>query len=212
MVPAPSHRVSRVPWYSGCRHALPAFAYGAFTLSGRSSQDRSAGFPCAFFCGSLPRRARTPVWAPSLSLAATQEIDVSFFSSGYLDVSVRRVPLRTLWIHVRMHEGSSCGFPHSDTHGSMGICPSPWLFAACRVFLRLLVPRHPPCALISLTCLRFRSGCIALQPPGSLVLPSALYALPALLLFLCFLLVFRLSPLRVPPASDVSISSSRLSD
>ena len=57
-------------------------------------------------------------------------------------------------VHVRMHEGSSCGFPHSDTHGSTGICPSPWLFAACRVFLRLLVPRHPPCALYSLTCLR----------------------------------------------------------
>ena len=144
---------------------------------------------------SEPRSARTPVWAPSLSLAATQEIDVSFFSSGYLDVSVRRVPLRTLWIHVRMHEGSSCGFPHSDTHGSTGICPSPWLFAACRVFLRLLVPRHPPCALISLTCLRFRSGCIALQPPGSLVLPSALYALPALLLFLCFSCLFSGFPL-----------------
>ena len=57
VVPAPSHRVSRVPWYSGCRHSLPAFAYGAFTLYGRSSQDRSAGFPRSCFCGSLPRRA-----------------------------------------------------------------------------------------------------------------------------------------------------------
>ena len=32
------------------------------------------------------------VWPVSLSLAATKEIDVSFFSSGYLDVSVPRVP------------------------------------------------------------------------------------------------------------------------
>ena len=32
------------------------------------------------------------VWALSLSLAATDEIDFSFFSSGYLDVSVPRVP------------------------------------------------------------------------------------------------------------------------
>ena len=39
------------------------------------------------------------------------------------------------------------GFPHSDTCGSPGMCPSPQLFAACRVFRRLLVPRHPPCAL-----------------------------------------------------------------
>ena len=35
------------------------------------------------------------VWAASLSLAATQEIDVSFFSSSYLDVSVQRVGLLT---------------------------------------------------------------------------------------------------------------------
>ena len=34
------------------------------------------------------------VWAPALSLAATQAIDVSFFSSSYLDVSVQRVSPR----------------------------------------------------------------------------------------------------------------------
>ena len=32
------------------------------------------------------------VWPVSPSLAATKEIDVSFFSYGYLDVSVPRVP------------------------------------------------------------------------------------------------------------------------
>ena len=32
----------------------------------------------------------------------------------------------------------------------MFICNSPWLFAACHVLLRRLVPRHPPYALISL--------------------------------------------------------------
>ena len=42
------------------------------------------------------------------------------------------------------------GFPHSDIHGSQLICSSPWLFAAYHVFLRLLVPRHPPCALFCL--------------------------------------------------------------
>ena len=41
---------------------------------------------------SEPRHARTSVWALSISLAATLEIDVSFSSSGYLDVSVHRVP------------------------------------------------------------------------------------------------------------------------
>ena len=87
----------------------------------------------------------------SLSLAATQEIDVSFSSSGYLDVSVPRVPSAWLWIHHAVTEVSSARFPHSDTRGSLDICSSPRLFAAYHVFLRLLVPRHPPCALFSLT-------------------------------------------------------------
>ena len=101
---------------------------------------------------SEPRCARTPVWPLSISLAATLEIDkFSFSSSPYLDVSVQAVPLHTLWIGVWMHEVCSCGFPHSDICGSVDICSSPQLFAAYHVFLRLLVPRHPPCALFCLT-------------------------------------------------------------
>src|SRR4051794_35641260 len=47
------------------------------------------------------------------------------------------------------------GLPHSDIHGSTPARGSPWLFAACHVLHRLLVPRHPPNALIILdTCLR----------------------------------------------------------
>ena len=100
---------------------------------------------------SEPQCARTLVWALPISLAATLEIDVSFFSSGYLDVSVHRVPLHTLWIGVWIHEVFSCGFPHSEISGSLDICSSPKLFAAYHVFHRLLVPRHPPCALSSIT-------------------------------------------------------------
>ena len=99
------------------------------------------------------------VWALPVSLAATPGIDVSFFSSGYLDVSVRRVPFHTLWIGVWILEGSSNRFPHSDISGSMDICSSPKLFAAYHVFHRLSVPRHPPCALISLTS--FRHFCLS---------------------------------------------------
>ena len=43
------------------------------------------------------------------------------------------------------------GFPHSDIPGSLLMCSSPRLFAAYHVFLRLSVPRHPPCALSCLT-------------------------------------------------------------
>ena len=88
-----------------------------------------------------------------LSLATTRRISVDFFSSGYLDVSVPRVPHVTLWIYVTFHGSSPWGFPHSEIHGSKLICSSPWLIAACRVLHRLLMPRHSPCALIRLNFL-----------------------------------------------------------
>ena len=102
MVPASSARVSRVPAYSGSRRAFRLFAYGAFTLSGRLSQSRSAK-ASGRFRGPNPAALRAAVWALPVSLAATPGIDVSFSSSGYLDVSVRRVPLHALWIRAWMH-------------------------------------------------------------------------------------------------------------
>ena len=150
MVPAHSIKVSRVSMYSGFRHVVFPFAYGAFTLSGRLSQILSARITESIM-RSEPHGARTMVWPLSISLAATLEIEVSFFSSGYLDVSVPPVPFHTLWIGVWMTGVHPAGFPHSDICGSMDICSSPQLFVAYHVFLRLLVPRHPPCALSCLT-------------------------------------------------------------
>ena len=150
MVPACSHKVPRVSWYSGYRHVCFPFMYGAFTLSGWLSQNHSTRIAESIM-RSEPQSARTLVWPLSISLAATLEIEFSFFSSPYLDVSVQAVPLHTLWIGVWMTEVFSAGFPHSDISGSMDICSSPKLFAAYHVFHRLLVPRHPPCALYSLT-------------------------------------------------------------
>ena len=150
MVPAHSIKVSRVSMYSGFRSVSSPFAYGAFTLSGRLSQSRSAGLSESG-PRSEPRNARIPVWPLPRSLAATCGIDVSFSSSGYLDVSVHRVPLHALWIGAWMTGVCPAGFPHSEIHGSRDICSSPWLFAAYHVFLRLSVPRHPPCALSCLT-------------------------------------------------------------
>ena len=63
---------------------------------------------------SEPRSARTPVWALSISLAATLKIEFSFSSSGYLDVSVHRVPSVHLWIQCTVTEVCSAGFPHSE--------------------------------------------------------------------------------------------------
>ena len=130
----------------------------SFVISLTGLSPSLAGFPKTVllslmnhFCGPNPGvhalrfglfRFRSPLLTESL---------VVFSSSGYLDVSVPRVPLHTLCIRVWILEVSSSGFPHSDIHGSLDICSSPWLFAAYHVFLRLSVPRHPPCALLRLT-------------------------------------------------------------
>ena len=58
-----------------------------------------------------PKVRRPLVWALSISLAATLKIDVSFSSSGYLDVSVHRVPSITLCIHVTVIRLLVPGFP-----------------------------------------------------------------------------------------------------
>ena len=65
----------------------------------------------------------------------------------------RRFPSLCYFIHITICMLLMHGFPHSDIPGSMLICSSPRLFAACHVLLRLLVPRHSPCALSSLTFL-----------------------------------------------------------
>ena len=137
--------------------------YGAFTLFGLLSQNSSTR-SLESFMRSEPRSARTSVWPLSISLAATLEIDVSFSSSGYLDVSVHRVPFLTLWIGVRITEIFSARFPHSDIPGSSLMCSLPRLFAAYHVLHRLLVPRHPPCAL---SCF---IRCIALHLPQKMSL------------------------------------------
>ena len=157
MVPAPSIKVPRVSMYSGYRHADSSFAYGAFTLSGWLSQNHSAKLVRSI-TRSEPRNARIPVWALPISLAATFGIDVSFSSSGYLDVSVHRVPGVLLCIHHTSLEVHSSRFPHSEISGSKDICSSPKLFAAYHVFHRLLVPRHPPYALSSMTNLLSFTG------------------------------------------------------
>ena len=90
------------------------------------------------------------VWPLSLSLATTREISVDFSSSWYLDVSVPKVPLINLCIQLMIYDSSSYVFPHSEICGSRLICSSPQLIAACHVFLRLLMPRHSPCALVRL--------------------------------------------------------------
>ena len=152
MVPLDSHEVSRASQYSGTGCVLFGFEYGAITRCGGAFQLASSAYSRIAYAGpTTPNGRNHSVWALPISLAATLGIDVSFSSSGYLDVSVHRVPSAWLWIHHAVTEVYSAGFPHSDISGSKDICSSPKLFAAYHVFHRLLVPRHPPYALISIT-------------------------------------------------------------
>ena len=128
------------------------FTYVALTPSGAPSHALrlTPEIRCAV---QTPRPLLIPVWPLPLSLATTRGISFDFSSSGYLDVSVPRVPRIYLWIQYMLRSSSLRGFPHSDTRGSMLICSSPRLFAACRVLRRLPMPRHPPYALLRLNYL-----------------------------------------------------------
>ena len=87
-------------------------------------------------------RVRSPLLAESLLFsfpAGTEMVHFPALSS-------------TTYVFSRGYLGINLGgFPHSEISGSTPVCGSPKLIAACHVLHRLLVPRHPPYALSSLT-------------------------------------------------------------
>src|SRR6266567_905320 len=81
-----------------------------------------------------------------------------------------------LWIHRAVWGFYPHGFPHSEIPGSKPACGSPRLIAACHVLHRLLLPRHPPCALSSLTikltrhtAVRFHQNSTHCHPERSMI-------------------------------------------
>ena len=59
MVPPASHRVSRVPWYSGSCSRSSGFVYWTFTVSGLLSQNSSTTIASIAVCSPQPRRTRS---------------------------------------------------------------------------------------------------------------------------------------------------------
>ena len=105
MVPPLSHRISRVRWYSGYRSLSRRFVYRTLTFSGQLSH--TVRLQLNMLNAVLtPTPLLESVWPLPLSLATTRGISVDFSSSGYLDVSVPRVPYVRLLIHLTFH-GSS---------------------------------------------------------------------------------------------------------
>ena len=106
--------------------AYQTYQYGTFTLYGITFQLILVRWYIELSQSYNPCSAVTKqVWAVSLSLATTQEIDVSFSSSAYLDVSVQRVcpPLGVTGL-------LPAGLPHSEISGLTRFCQSPELIAA----------------------------------------------------------------------------------
>ena len=145
MVPDNSTGIPRVPAYSGGAPAVISFAYGALTLYGpaflpvplASFRPLSAPITPARALrhrrfGLLP--VRSPLLGESLLLslpAGTKMFQFPAFAPSLDGGGI-----------------ASAGLPHSDICGSVRICRSPQLFAACHVLLRLREPRHPPYALV----------------------------------------------------------------
>src|SRR5262249_261295 len=115
-----------------------------------------------------PREITPSVWAIPRSLATTRGISIDFFSSGYLDVSVHRVCLRLAIYSPEGYRGITLdGLPHSGIPGSTPACGSPRLIAANHALHRFLAPRHPPCALSSLTIKPLPTNGLQVEGQGS---------------------------------------------
>ena len=121
------------------------FGYGVLTLFDRPSH----AFPLN--CFLLYARPSTPV-------ALTTGLGYSAFAHHYLrNHLLFSSPPGTEMFHfpgfapLRVTEVCSAGLPHSDIHDYSPVDSSSWLFAVCRVLPRRPSPRHPLCALCSLT-------------------------------------------------------------
>ena len=132
MVPLRSDRVSRAPPYSRTQT----------TLRIRGYHPLWPAFPCrsaSMIWATGLFRFRSPLLAESRLMSFPPGTEMfqfpRFASCAY--VFSARYPIQG-------------GLPHSDTPGSKLARSSPRIFAACHVLHRLLVPRHPPDALLLL--------------------------------------------------------------
>ena len=116
--------------------------YGGVTLYPQPSQVVPLAFSVHVAGPTTPHQKPGTVWAVPRSLAATYGVSFDFLSCGYLDVSVPRVGSSFLVTAAWLP-----GFPIRTSPDHRVLARSPKLFAGSYVLRRLLLPRHPPCAL-----------------------------------------------------------------
>ena len=151
MVPPYSHRVSRVRRYSGYRWLKILFAYRILTFFDWPSHVIRLNLCNTVFCPNpecittlgLASSAFARHYLRNLSWFLFLALLRCFSSGGSPHIPMYSVYDDRTWLR------SDCSIRKSAD--IMLTYSSPQLIAVCRVLLRLLVPRHSPCALCSLT-------------------------------------------------------------
>ena len=153
MVSALSYEISRVSHYSGFISPSLSFHIQDFHLLWFTFPGNSTNLILGFIDNPNPKYITTSGLGSSCFARHYFRNRYYFLFLWVLRCfsSPRSLPIHYfthVWIYslFLLYE-----FPHSDIHGLLDICSSPWLFAAYHVLLRLLVPRHSPYALCSLT-------------------------------------------------------------
>ena len=162
MVPPASHRVSRVPWYSGTALSLPDFAYAPVTPFGGVSQTPSAIIP-------------DPLWLPATPPCMHAGLGSLPFARRYLGD-------RSFFLFLRLLRCfSSAAYPRmtmDSSYGAQGLPVRVSPFGHLRINGYLLLPEafrslsRPSSALsakastLRPSCLTFCDPCNCLQGHG----------------------------------------------
>ena len=134
MGPPDSHRISRVPRYSGCCYDERGFVQGAITRYGRTFQRVPLTSSSRYRSPTTPPRPEPqrfglfPVRSPLLG--------ESFLFSLPAGTKMFQFPAFASDMH-RMTGLQPAGLSHSEISGSKVICTSPKLIAAYHVLHRL---------------------------------------------------------------------------
>jgi hypothetical protein len=168
VVPPSSNRISRVPPYlirpielriRGCHPSRPASQLVLLTLTARLVPVRSPllreylliSFPTGTEMFQFPAFALL-----TLYIQAESTWVCSLSSPRRCAPNGPRVRAeRALRSNNNKQSG---GLPHSEISGSKGVLASPELIAEYHVLHRLLLPRHPPNALLALDPIQKKTG------------------------------------------------------
>ena len=146
MGPADSHRITRVPRYSGYQWAPSVFAYRIVTFCDETFQTLLLHLKVPYLGPTTPRLHCYSGGLGSSPFARHYWGNHCYF----LFLGVLRCfssPRSPPYNNIRITVLQTAGLSHSEIRGSKIICIYPRLIAAYHVLHRLLEPRHPPDAL-----------------------------------------------------------------